>query len=522
MTTTDLSIIDSIGLGLMIALSFALAIMFTSYVIGRRAHPIRLGVVQSSFFALWYLGNDLLLRIVPFEVADTDILLGEQIAASLFWMSLAWTIDIFIRQVFWYGILASKDGTRAPHIIRNATTVALYLTALIVILYYVLGLPVTGLVASSGMVAFIFGYAAQSTLGELFSGIGLSLAPPYAEGDMIDVDGDWGTVVDSNWRAITVIDRDGNQVTYPNSKIASAKVRNFDKPQPHLRRGLLVEISYDAPPMMVTAVMNEAMEKCPIVLESPRPHAEIDGAGEFGLRYIVYYHMANSHDWFPSATEVMSAIWYALKRHDIAFAFDRRGVAGPERRATEFVSGSAFDPESREDLHAIFEGVEILAPLTQADRRELAQKAERLVLGPPEPVIKQGEDGSSLYIVASGSVGIYISMHDGQDVKVATLTAGAFFGEMSLLTGEKRSATARAEEECVLYELCKEHLEPVLNKTPDMVTEIARVVANRQMDSDRNREAYASDRNAKSNQKYSLTLELTQKILTFFGLHQAS
>jgi CRP-like cAMP-binding protein len=60
------------------------------------------------------------------------------------------------------------------------------------------------------------------------------------------------------------------------------------------------------------------------------------------------------------------------------------------------------------------------------------------------------------------------------------MVPGDVFGEMSLLTGQPRSATISAATDTVVFEIAREHLEPVLNRRPELAEALARVMAERQ------------------------------------------
>lgn len=84
-----------------------------------------------------------------------------------------------------------------------------------------------------------------------------------------------------------------------------------------------------------------------------------------------------------------------------------------------------------------------------------------------DAIVKQGDGGSSLFLVARGVV--RVSRQDGGLTRdVATLMAGDFFGEMALLHGGARTATCRAVTPCALYELRREDLDTVVETCPAM------------------------------------------------------
>jgi CRP-like cAMP-binding protein len=72
-----------------------------------------------------------------------------------------------------------------------------------------------------------------------------------------------------------------------------------------------------------------------------------------------------------------------------------------------------------------------------------------------ETILRQGDRGTSLFLIARGVVAVLIAPAGGAPQRVASLHAGDFFGEMALLTAERRTATVRAVTDCHLYELSK-------------------------------------------------------------------
>jgi len=84
-----------------------------------------------------------------------------------------------------------------------------------------------------------------------------------------------------------------------------------------------------------------------------------------------------------------------------------------------------------------------------------------------EAIIRQGDTGDSLFLVARGVVRVSRE-DDGQKRSLATLMAGDFFGEMALLHGESRSATCKAVTPCALYELRRSDLDALLAASPQI------------------------------------------------------
>jgi CPA1 family monovalent cation:H+ antiporter len=84
-----------------------------------------------------------------------------------------------------------------------------------------------------------------------------------------------------------------------------------------------------------------------------------------------------------------------------------------------------------------------------------------------EAIVRQGERGSSLFLVARGVVRV-TRENEGASTDIATLMAGDFFGEMALLHGGVRTATCRAVTPSALYELSRRDIDEVMESCPAM------------------------------------------------------
>ena len=79
-----------------------------------------------------------------------------------------------------------------------------------------------------------------------------------------------------------------------------------------------------------------------------------------------------------------------------------------------------------------------------------------------ERIIVQGQEGDSLFAVVEGTVEVVLRREDGSEVQLGTRPDGTVLGEMSLLTGEPRSATVRAVDGALVYEVGRRQLQPLL------------------------------------------------------------
>ena len=94
-------------------------------------------------------------------------------------------------------------------------------------------------------------------------------------------------------------------------------------------------------------------------------------------------------------------------------------------------------------------------------------------------ILREGEPGNSLYMLTSGKVKAFVK-RDGKQVPIAELEEGAFFGEMSILTGKPRTATIVATESSELLELDRPTLDSITQTHPH-VWDVLQEFANQRM-----------------------------------------
>jgi CRP/FNR family cyclic AMP-dependent transcriptional regulator len=96
-----------------------------------------------------------------------------------------------------------------------------------------------------------------------------------------------------------------------------------------------------------------------------------------------------------------------------------------------------------------------------------------------EVLFRKGDEGSSMFIVEHGAVEICVlSGNEQEDIRVSTIGRGGFFGELALISGLPRTATARAIEDCRLLEMWREEFIEFLSTRPvvaiSMISEIGK------------------------------------------------
>jgi len=132
----------------------------------------------------------------------------------------------------------------------------------------------------------------------------------------------------------------------------------------------------------------------------------------------------------------------------------------------------------------LLERVPFLAALSDADRQWLAQRVRRRTYARGDVIFLKDDPGEALFIVESGSVRIHVTGAQGTDLTLAVMNANDFFGDMSLLDGEPRSASASALTDSTLIVLERDHFTELVRKRPDAALAVLARVTHRLRGSD--------------------------------------
>jgi small-conductance mechanosensitive channel/CRP-like cAMP-binding protein len=355
-----------------------------------------------------------------------------------------------------------KVPERFPTIVQDAIVIGLFA----IVSTFVLD---EKFMTTSAVGAVVVGFALQDTLGNMFSGLAIQIEKPFRVGHWISAGDHEGTVIEVTWRAIKIRTRHGNLVTVPNSEIAKSPVTNYSEPIGPSRISVDVGASYAAPPTLVKDTILEVLELEPLVLKTPPPQVQLANFGASSLDYRAKFWIDEQSQDEVIADRVRTGIYYAFARAGIEIPFPIQ-----IEYSREEVQESAADRVTR--IEALLGGVPIFAPLGRDERCELARRAIERVFGRGEAIVRQGQPGESAFVVASGAVRVVI----GPDRhEVAVTQAGGYFGEMSLLTGDPRSATVEALTDCSVVEITADAFRRVVMANPAVLEVISADVARR-------------------------------------------
>jgi small-conductance mechanosensitive channel/CRP-like cAMP-binding protein len=464
----------SVGLFFGSLLLTALIIMFSVAAVAYRAHrrskTASFTVLSAAVLSFLFAGSALVLHSEwAAGIAPATVLSLVDAAAYL---SVAFLILTVLDALVIGEYLTEHRNQYIPEVVRNLMLGVGVVIAAIIILRLVLNINVVALVALPTVAAAVVGVALKDTLARFFAGIEL--------GKMVKV-GDWiatlereGMVTHIGLEHITLVTREQDYVNLPNDNVIQAGVTNYSRPTMTHICSVYVEAAYRTPPDEVCATLVDLASAVEGVLSDPKPVAMVAAFNESGIQYKLKFPIGDyaRHPQIESA--VRTYVWNAFSRKGIEIPFPQRVIQqGVSTARTEL--SQVMEKEVRRCLAA----VDFLATLTPMQLEMVARQSriEEFLTG--ECVVRQGEPGQELYVIVEGGGDVLLEQNGMRSV-VSRLSAGEFFGEMSLLTGEPRSATVVAASRLRVIVVGKDTLVQLVNEDRQVIDRIGQVVARRQ------------------------------------------
>jgi len=365
-----------------------------------------------------------------------------------------------------------RQGSPPPSLLDSVVSVLLYGIGMGAIASQWFEVELTPFLATSAVVGAVVGLALQDTLGNLFAGIALHSEAPVHVGDWVRVGDRDGRVEQVSWRAMRLRTWDGDTLTVPNNEVARHAVLNYSHPRAPHSRVIVIGVNYHTPPNRVIGILRKVIEQVGL-LEDPPSGVRIVGYLESAIHYEIRYYFAAYDDYRRLEGEIYRLIWYHFRRHGIEIPFPVRDV---------FLHRAAPAVQSRETpadrLERALRTVDLFRPLSDDELRKVMARSRPLHYAAGERVIEEGSPGDSFFIIDQGQVLVSKRM-GGADREIARLMEGQFFGEMALLTGERRSATIEAATDVDLFMIDKPAFQDILAANHTIAVDISTLLSER-------------------------------------------
>jgi len=420
----------------------------------------------------------------------------------------AFVVIALLRRWFWELWFEKHHQEKAPKFLSQISGLFIFVVAVLVIFGGVYGHSIEGVVFGSTVVVGIVGFAMQDLLGNIIAGVALELGKPFKTGDWLKVDGQHAEVIEVNWRSTRLRTNDDIYLDIPNKTIVGATITNLTYPTRQHAIRLSVGFEYSTPPNFVKDIMARAAAEAPGVLVTPPPKVFLKDFGDSAVLYEIKFWLDDESRYNDILDAIRTNIWYAAQRHRITIPFPIRTlhIERPKARRQDALSAARSTVRKQPFLQL----------LDDAQVDKLIANARLLRFGRGEKVIQQGVAGESMFILLSGEAEVFVDA-GGHNTRVATLHTGDYCGEMSLLTGEPRSATVVARTDCEMWEIDKPVVAELLQENETLVQKLGELLAQRRLETEGILATTAGQDQVRTKQK-EYTAGFLKKLYSFFEL----
>lgn len=386
---------------------------------------------------------------------------------------LAFVILIEIAAIILFDYLIyGKKQFDVPLLFKDIFKGILYLIFIMYFLNSALQINITPLLTTSAIFSIILGLALQDSLGNLFSGLTLHLSQPYRVGEWIKCGTYEGEVIKINWRATTIRTFTDDYIMIPNSNLSKSEIQNYSIPYQRHATYIEVPVAYKHPPHRILSLLREITTTTAGVLRDPEPAFVLKRFTPYAIIYKIKIWVDNFTNAGSIESAVLENVWYR---------FSREGIEMPYPTQNLYLLKPESQTHRLKKITQSLENIDFLKDLTEENFEYLSLCAKNQIFNKGEMIVRQGHPGHNFYIIETGTVEVTIKNERGEILFTHELFPDECFGEMSLLTGEPRSATVRAKTETKVLVLEKEDFKELLKNNPDLYDKISHILAERKI-----------------------------------------
>ncbi|NND22968.1 MAG: mechanosensitive ion channel family protein, partial [Silicimonas sp.] len=228
-------------------------------------------------------------------------------------------------------LLGGLDSPFLRSVVARAMALPIFLIGLYVVLQ-VAGLTqiAFSLIGGAGVLGIIFGFAFRDIAENFLASLLLSIRQPFRSGDLIDVEGQLGSVHSMNTRSTVLISPEGNHIQIPNSTVFKSIITNFTA-APEGRDSVTVGVGYDAAINDAQEIIAGVLSRHEAILNDPPPMVLVEALGASTVNLRAYYWVnVRDYSLLKVKSSVLRLMKKALMDAGVSMPDDAREIIFPE------------------------------------------------------------------------------------------------------------------------------------------------------------------------------------------------
>ncbi len=276
-------------------------------------------------------------------LSEGNFITWGQIILALFLAVFAWVISKFIARKL-LGSILDKSGMNKDSVafIQKIIFFVLLLMVVVIILS-LLKIPLTAFAFISGGVAIGFGFGAKTIIENFLSGWILMSERPIRMGDVVEINGNYGSIIEIGNRSTIIKRNDGAHMAIPNNQILESNIINLSIKDPNIRTIVRVGVGYGSDVTLVKNLLLEIAEAHALVRKNPEPKVIFEDFGDNALIFELFFWVSIQSG--RELREVRSEIRFKISE---VFAHNNLVIAYPQRDVHLYLKN--------EDSKALIEG----------------------------------------------------------------------------------------------------------------------------------------------------------------------
>ncbi|MBN7810010.1 mechanosensitive ion channel [Algoriphagus sp. H41] len=261
------------------------------------------------------------------SLLNQGVALLYRIVPSLIYALLFYIVGRFIVNKLVNGfrkVLNAREANPSLNTFLVGLVKALLYVSLFIGIATILGVPMSSFLAILGAAGLAIGLALQGSLSNFAGGVLILLFKPFKVGDVIEGQGNTGTVTKIDILYTHLHTFDNKEVVIPNGNLANSEVINYSS-QPTRRTEIKVGVSYTTDVNRAREVILDILKKDERVHAEPAPVVFLQNFGDSSLDLIVRA-WTDSGDLWPVYFETMEKIKLAFDANEIEIPFPQRVV----------------------------------------------------------------------------------------------------------------------------------------------------------------------------------------------------
>ncbi|MCB1192106.1 MAG: mechanosensitive ion channel family protein [Leptospiraceae bacterium] len=385
---------------------------------------------------------------------------------------------ILLNMFLWEKVSSTSGNVQVPKLLTDGSKTVIYFVAILFVISFAFEKPISGFITASGAVGIVIGFALRGIIADIFSGLVLNLDKTFQMNDWIMINARGletvvGCIVEINWRSTRLRTTDNTLVVLPNSLIAQNIVKNLSQPDERARFDLIFTLDFGVPYERAIRVLDAAVKSAEGILQEPPPKTRANNISHIGVEYIIrYWLLPSKTSPLKGRNAVVQSVLHHLHQAGLSLAYYKQDIF--------YAHMPTRDLDRNVDSHYLLARIDLFKGLTKEEIDFLAKNIQEIFFKKGEAIVKKGDNGLTMYILVEGLLHVYLPNEENEEIKVGEIIPGNFFGEMSLLTGEARTASIYSTVDSVLFEVKKETMNYLISKRPALMEYLSQTIAKRQ------------------------------------------